>query len=121
MAPQMQKEGEVGANTSSAENASEGRPDPAHPNDTQELRPEQTVAVVGSRHLHLVHSVAPQGPSIMKSPPMRQGERNGRLDRSVQVQIGRLLRDVFADVAEEPVPERFVMLLEALQSKEQQG
>jgi hypothetical protein len=42
------------------------------------------------------------------------------LDRSVQVQIGRLLRDAFADVAEEPVPERFVALLEALQAKEQQ-
>jgi hypothetical protein len=111
----------VGANTSSAENASGGRPDPGHPHDTQELRPEQSAAVVGSRHLYLVHSAAvPQGPSTMKSPSMSQGERNGRLDRSVQVQIGRLLRDVFADVAEEPVPERFVMLLEALQSKEQQ-
>ena len=56
----------------------------------------------------------------MKSSSTSQGERNGRLDRSVQVQIGRLLRDIFSDVAEEPVPERFVMLLEALQSKEQQ-
>jgi hypothetical protein len=112
----------VGANTNSVETANEGRPDAGRTDDTQELRPEQSApAVVGSRHLHLVHSaVAPQGPSIMKSPSMSHGERNGRLDRSVQVQIGRLLRDVFADVAEEPVPERFVMLLEALQSKEQQ-
>jgi hypothetical protein len=40
------------------------------------------------------------------------------LDRTVQAQIGRLLRDVFADVAGEPVPERFVSLLAALESKE---
>ena len=45
---------------------------------------------------------------------------NGMLDRSVQVQIGRMLRDVFADVAEEPVPDRFVKLLEALEAKEKQ-
>lgn len=110
----------MGTNSISAENASEGRADLGPRDDTQELRREQA-AVVGSRHLYLVHNaVAPQGPSIMKSPSMSQGERYGRLDRSVQVQIGRLLRDAFADVAEEPVPERFVALLEALQSKEQQ-
>ena len=44
----------------------------------------------------------------------------GMLDRSVQGQIGRMLRDVFVDVAEEPVPERFVKLLEALEAKEKQ-
>jgi anti-sigma factor NepR-like protein len=111
----------VGANTSSAEHASEGRPDRNRQDDTQELRQEQPSAAVASRHLYIVHSAdAPKSPSIMKSPPMpRQGKSNGMLDRSVQVQIGRMLRDVFADVAEEPVPERFVMLLEALQAKEQ--
>jgi hypothetical protein len=40
------------------------------------------------------------------------------LDRTVQGQIGRLLRDVFADVAEEPVPERFVTLLAELEKLE---
>ncbi len=39
------------------------------------------------------------------------------LDRAVQAQIGRLLRDVFADVAAEPVPERFVTLLAELETK----
>jgi hypothetical protein len=39
------------------------------------------------------------------------------LDRAVQAQIGRLLRDVFADVADEPVPERFVTLLSELGKK----
>lgn len=111
----------MGANTGSAENASERRPDPGHADDTQDLLREQAPAAVGFRHLYLIHNtVAPQGSSILKSPPPSQGKANGRLDRSVQVQIGRLLRDVFADVADEPVPERFVMLLEALQAKEQQ-
>jgi Anti-sigma factor NepR len=40
------------------------------------------------------------------------------LDRTVQVQIGRMLRDIFADVAAEPVPQRFVELLAALEMKE---
>jgi Anti-sigma factor NepR len=39
------------------------------------------------------------------------------LDRTVQAQIGRLLRDVFADVSSEPVPDRFVTLLAELEGK----
>jgi hypothetical protein len=42
----------------------------------------------------------------------------GLLDRTLQAQLGNLLRAVFSDVAEEPVPERFVKLLEALAAKE---
>jgi len=112
----------VGANTGSAEHASEARTDGNHRDDARELRQDEQSAAVASRHLYIVHSAdVPKSPSIMKSPPKRhQGKSNGMLDRSAQVQIGRLLRDVFADVAEEPVPERFVMLLEALQAKEQQ-
>ena len=56
-----------------------------------------------------------------KSPPAaRPNKSKGMLDRSVQGQIGRMLRDVFADVADEAVPERFVKLLEALEFKETQ-
>jgi hypothetical protein len=40
------------------------------------------------------------------------------LDRTVQAQIGRLLRDIFAGVASEPVPRRFIELLAALDLKE---
>jgi hypothetical protein len=40
------------------------------------------------------------------------------LDRSIQAQIGRLLRDVFADVAGEPVPDRFIDLLAKLETRE---
>jgi hypothetical protein len=42
------------------------------------------------------------------------------LDRAIQAQIGNMLRDVFADVANEPVPSRFVELLEALGAQEKQ-
>ena len=60
-----------------------------------------------SRHMHTPppQRPAPDGPG-------------GMLDRTVQAQIGRMLRDIFADVAAEPVPERFVELLAALDMKE---
>ena len=108
-------------NSGSAEHAGEERPDREHKSVSLEAvlpaRPAQ------SGHLYLVHSVeVPQGSLTMKSPPTAryQPKPKGMLDRSVQVQIGRLLRDVFADVAEEPVPERFVKLIEALEAKEKQ-
>ena len=40
------------------------------------------------------------------------------LDRTVQAQIGRMLREHFSGVAGEPVPERFVALLAELEAKE---
>jgi hypothetical protein len=40
------------------------------------------------------------------------------LDRSLQALIGRQLRAIFADIAKEPVPERFLKLLEALDAEE---
>jgi Anti-sigma factor NepR len=42
----------------------------------------------------------------------------GMLDRSLQAQLGRQLRAIFSDVAQEPVPDRFVKLLEALEARE---
>jgi hypothetical protein len=42
------------------------------------------------------------------------------LDRAIQGQIGGMLRDVFADVAGEPVPLRFIELLNALADQEKQ-
>jgi len=40
------------------------------------------------------------------------------LDRELQGKIGRMLRDIFSDVASEPIPDRLVKLLEALGEKE---
>jgi hypothetical protein len=42
----------------------------------------------------------------------------GMLDRSLQAQLGRQLRSIFSDIASEPVPDRFVKLLEELEAKE---
>jgi Anti-sigma factor NepR len=76
-----------------------------------------------SRHLYIVHNADSPGhpPTMQHQPPAQRGSRSqGMIDRSVQGQIGRMLREVFADVAEDPVPDRFVKLLEALEAKEKQ-
>jgi Anti-sigma factor NepR len=76
-----------------------------------------------SRHLYIVHNADTPGPPphMQQQPPAQRGSRSqGMIDRSVQGQIGRMLREVFADVAEDPVPDRFVKLLEALEAKEKQ-
>ena len=44
----------------------------------------------------------------------------GLIDRSLQAQLGRQLRAIFEGIEEEPVPERFVRLLEALEAREKQ-
>lgn len=81
-------------------------------------------------HLRIVHSVdRPQeAPSEHMPPPDRREQASDRkpalrdrpamLDRTVQAQIGRLLREHFADVADEPVPDRFTTLLAELAAKE---
>jgi hypothetical protein len=43
------------------------------------------------------------------------------LDRAVQAHIGHLLRDLLTDVAHEPVPQRFIELLAALEGKNKNG
>ena len=58
------------------------------------------------------------GSAKVQAVPRASSRNQGLLDRSVQAQIGRMLRDVFADIAEEPVPERFVKLLEILEAQE---
>jgi hypothetical protein len=49
-----------------------------------------------------------------------QSQQPEGLDRSLQAQLGRQLRAIFEDIEEEPVPERFVRLLEALEAREKQ-
>jgi hypothetical protein len=58
---------------------------------------------------------------MQTKPPAKnpaQDGVSGMLDRTVQAQIGRMLRDVFADVAAEPTPARFIRLLADLDAKE---
>ena len=50
--------------------------------------------------------------------PEAERTPRGMLDRSLQAQLGRQLRAIYSDVADEPVPDRFVKLLEELETKE---
>ena len=97
-----------------------------------EVRPEQGLPVPRPPppHLRLVSVCEPMTSNIHDDefrarPPAfeqprlsRRTTAQGLLDRSVQAQIGRMLRDVFSGLAEEPVPDRFVRLLEALEAQE---
>jgi hypothetical protein len=78
---------------------------------------------IHGRRLFVIYNAdtSPDLPPMERPPPAPTSRRSqGLLDRSVQGQIGRMLRDLFADVAEEPVPARFIRLLEALECKEKQ-
>ena len=69
------------------------------------------------------HQSAPERQSTMNSqrpPPDRKVPR-GMLDRSLQAQLGRQLRSIYSDTASQPVPERFVKLLEELEAREKRG
>jgi Anti-sigma factor NepR len=69
------------------------------------------------RKLYIVHNQNDRNDKA-RAPQPGTGRRRGMLDRSQQAQLGNLLRAIFSDVAEEPVPERFVKLLEALEAQE---
>ena len=108
-------------------------PDADTGREGEECLPRQALstAPVSEWHLRIVHKTdRPQGLSKTmqtRSPPRparsfpgkAPDKSGGMLDRSIQGQIGRMLRDVFADVAEEPVPKRFIKLLEALEAQEE--
>jgi Anti-sigma factor NepR len=63
---------------------------------------------------------APERQSTMDSQRPSQDRKapRGMLDRSLQAQLGRQLRSIYSDIASEPVPERFVKLLEELEDRE---
>ncbi|MDX2204837.1 MAG: NepR family anti-sigma factor [Hyphomicrobiaceae bacterium] len=78
-------------------------------------------------HLRVVYSSdAPASrhdaaPSTAAGQPASSGAREAMLDRALQARIGGLLREAFGDVAQAPVPDRFVKLLEALAKKKSGG
>jgi Anti-sigma factor NepR len=59
-------------------------------------------------------------PPDMQRPHPNDTQSPGMIDRSLQAQLGRQLRAIFEGIEEEPVPERFVRLLEALEAREKQ-
>ena len=61
---------------------------------------------------------APYRPWTRSGPQIDRKAPRGMLDRSLQAQLGRQLRSIFSDIASEPVPERFIKLLEELEAKE---
>ena len=67
------------------------------------------------RKLHVVRN---ENSHDDNARPAENAKRRGMLDRTQQAQLGNLLRAIFSDVAEEPVPDRFVKLLEALEARE---
>lgn len=63
--------------------------------------------------------IGPKGKTRMnRRPADPRKASDGMLDRSLQAQLGRQLRAIYSGVEEEPVPERFVILLEELERKE---
>jgi hypothetical protein len=109
------------ANIGSAEQSSGGQVGAGH-TDRSEAEQEVSGRTASAPHLYVVHSAeASRSPAPMERPPpsvSRPKKTRGMIDRSAQAQIGRMLRDGFSDIAQEPVPHRFVRLLEALEAKE---
>lgn len=95
------------------------------PLEQEHVRSDAPSRTAIGKHLYIAYSAdAPRTTRSMQATPNKPPPADtGRsiLGRSVQVQIGRMLRDVFADVADEPVPDRFIKLLEALEAKEKNG
>jgi hypothetical protein len=119
--------GKVMTNTTSAEPLA-GRQYNSADDDNALTEQTKPSGATNRPHLRIVHSANPlQAPPADMPPPDRCRHVSDRLsdrvpamlDRTVQAQIGRLLRDVFADVAAEPVPERFITLLAQLETEEE--
>jgi anti-sigma factor NepR-like protein len=60
----------------------------------------------------------PRLPLDRKPAKLETLDRPPMLDRTVQAQIGRMLREHFSGVAGESVPDRFITLLAELEAKE---
>jgi hypothetical protein len=90
---------------------------------THHVKPSESLS---QPHLRVVHSAdrVDHLPSVDMPPPKHppapelKDRKPAMLDRTVQAQIGRMLREHFAGVSGEPVPERFVALLAELEAKE---
>ena len=88
---------------------------------SQQEELKQSRQSMGQNKPYLAHSKNDRegGANADRSRPSDLcGTPRGMLDRSLQAQLGRQLRAIFSDVAQEPVPERFIKLLEALEARE---
>jgi len=106
-------------------NGKNGFPGPTSPGEAQ-IKGESG----GGRHLRRPlrkrHAAPADNDAQMENRPDMQrpsghdSQAAGMIDRSLQAQLGRQLRAIFEGIEEEPVPERFVRLLEALEAREKQ-
>ena len=78
----------------------------------------QTAAVVTERRLQLVRNEHYREASTRSGPPSQRAKRTVMLDRSLQERIGAILRESFADIEQEPLPDRLSKLMEALHREE---
>ena len=106
--PRGKKEGQMAGKNEPTQQTAAGAPSAEQHQPSPRQFPSE-------RRLYIVHS---QNDSDGRSRATDTAKRRGMLDRSQQAQLGNLLRAIFSDVAEEPVPERFVKLLEALEARE---
>ena len=96
-------------------------PAAVEPEASQQEQRKQLRQSMGQSKPYLAHSKNDQQREGGADPPRPSdlyGAPRGMLDRSLQAQLGRQLRAIFSDVAQEPVPERFIKLLEALEARE---
>jgi len=96
-------------------------PAAAEPEASQQEQRKQSHQPMGQNKPYLAHSKNDREREGGMDPPRPSdlyGAPRGMLDRSLQAQLGRQLRAIFSDVAQEPVPDRFIKLLEALEARE---
>ena len=111
---------------SGSNSGGEKRPEPGGGSIEQMADSSQQIAIEGAGKPadDAAHGQNKNQP--MTAPPARAGQpKNQRasnkeafLDRSLQKQIGSVLRDSFADIEKEALPERLQDLIKALQAKE---
>jgi len=83
------------------------------------LAPQGHGAPMVSEEKRLVRNERPREINMRCGPPsQRPAKGAGMIDRSLQERIGAVLRESFADIEKEPLPERLSKLIEALHREE---
>ena len=79
--------------------------------------PTRCSAVMSEQRLYLVEKES-NGGTTQGGPSRSPPQGTGILDRSLQERIGAVLRESFADIENEPLPERLSKLIDALHGEE---
>lgn len=92
------------------------RTPPARPDPGEDVPVAEAAQPAASarRLLRLVPREIAPNPSDPNTTETMREQCPAMLDRALQARIGAMLREVYADVAKAPVPDRFVALLKAL-------